>query len=1213
MRIFVILLVIACNQIYGQVSFTDITVGNSIYTTSFARGLAIADYDNDGDDDVYVACSNEPNRLYRNEGNGQFVDFTAGSGLSINSLSKLSVWFDADNDGWLDLLIGNYTSTSFFWNKGDGTFQLVTQGGLFSGSGPQAILIGDVDGDLWPDVYFHNFNKFNQLFKNFGQLRFRDQTKSSGLEAMNLGMGGVFVDYDNDRDLDVFLVYDGNQPDKLYKNNGAGVFNDVASQVGLDVRTNGMGVDFADFNADGIYDFYISNLFENSFMVSTADKYANIASAAGVHDKGMGWGTVCFDFNNDGLPDIYVVNDYGYSSYPNQLYQNNGNGTFSNVATGSVLEIKGGGFGVGSFDFNSDGALDIAVANYGSKGVKIFRNDNSDLGNWLNINLVGTTSNKFAIGSRVKLKVNGSWQMDDVTVGSGWASQNSFTVHFGVGDALIVDSLVIDWPDGKTESYLNLPANVRYLAIQNESLNPFNVNAYKIALTQPSQLSMPPDPPAEEEIQVLSESTARIWNEVLLNAIRNDFARPTVHARNLFHFSMAMYDAWAAFDESVSTYFLGKQQGSYFCNFNGITQPADIARARDEAISYAAFRLLLQRFGNSPGASTTIPSARKLFATLGYDESFTSIDYSSGSPAALGNYIAAKIIEFGLQDGSNEANQYASLFYQPVNAPMKPELPGNPDCADPNRWQQISLVVSIDQNGQPVANTPPFLSPEWGNVFPFALNENNLNIYQRDGHDWKVYHDPGTPPLLDKVNGTGLSSEYKWNFELVSIWASHLDPSDSVKIDISPASKGNISLSDYPTTVQQYHTFYKLEQGGDIGQGYTINPKTNQPYKAQIVPRGDYARVLAEFWADGPKSETPPGHWFTILNYVTDHPLFKRRFKGEGVELDPLEWDVKSYLILGGALHDVAVTAWGIKGYYDYTRPVFAIRYLAGLGQSSDANLPHYHPAGIELKPGFIELVQVGDPLAGANNENVGKVKLYTWRGPHYIANPKTDMAGVGWILAENWWPYQRPTFVTPPFAGYISGHSTYSSAAAEVLTRLTGDEYFPGGMGEFVAKKNEYLVFEEGPSVDVKLQWARYKDASDQSSLSRIWGGIHPPIDDIPGRSIGKKIGEDAFNHAQRYFNGLVSIADDEIKLSTTLYPNPVIHDWLNIQFSQNISRVSVEIADLTGHTISTEHFQETSNLVTVPTASLKDGFYIVKLRGSNFYLNRKILVKRN
>ena len=169
-----------------------------------------------------------------------------------------------------------------------------------------------------------------------------------------------------------------------------------------------------------------------------------------------------------------------------------------------------------------------------------------------------------------------------------------------------------------------------------------------------------------------------------------------------------------------------------------------------------------------------------------------------------------------------------------------------------------------------------------------------------------------------------------------------------------------------------------------------------------------------EFWADGPDSETPPGHWFTILNYVNDHPALKKRFRGQGPELSGLEWDVKTYFALGGAVHDAAIAAWGLKGWYDYIRPISAIRGMAERGQSTDPALPRYDPAGIPLVDGFVELVRAGDALAGAQAEHVGKVKLYAWRGPGAIERPESDVAGVGWILAENWWPYQRPSFVTP-------------------------------------------------------------------------------------------------------------------------------------------------------------------------------------------------------
>ncbi|HKJ24858.1 MAG TPA: hypothetical protein VKB65_08565, partial [Myxococcota bacterium] len=151
--------------------------------------------------------------------------------------------------------------------------------------------------------------------------------------------------------------------------------------------------------------------------------------------------------------------------------------------------------------------------------------------------------------------------------------------------------------------------------------------------------------------------------------------------------------------------------------------------------------------------------------------------------------------------------------------------------------------------------------------------------------------------------------------------------------------------------------------------------------------------------------------------------------------------------------------------------------------------------------------------------DSIGEVAIRAWRGPDFIADPDVDVAGVGWILAKDWWPYQRPRFVTPPFAGFPSGHSAFSRAAATVLDRLTGSPFFPGGMGEFHAPQNEFLVFEDGPSVDLTLQYATYYDASDQTSLSRIWGGIHPPQDDLVSRHIGVEIAGDAIDHALALF----------------------------------------------------------------------------------------------
>ena len=334
--------------------------------------------------------------------------------------------------------------------------------------------------------------------------------------------------------------------------------------------------------------------------------------------------------------------------------------------------------------------------------------------------------------------------------------------------------------------------------------------------------------------------------------------------------------------------------------------------------------------------------------------------------------------------------------------------------------------------------------------------------------------------------------------------------------DVSPGALG--SNGSFVTAVEDFPDYYDFFEGGGGFTGHSINPVTGEAYAPNPVPRGDYTRCLAEFWADGPDSETPPGHWFTLLNEVMMHPLFETRWRGQGPELDPLEYTVKAFLALAGAMHDSAVATWSIKGYHDYTRPVSAIRYMAEMGQSSDTSLTNYHPSGLPLIEDYVEVVEAGDPLAGFNNEYIGEIKVFAWRGPDYVEVPFIDEAGVGWILAKNWWPYQRPSFVTPPFAGYVSGHSTFSRAAAEVLTLLTGSEYFPGGIGTFPVTMNQFLVFEDGPSMSFELQWATYYDAANESALSRMWGGIHPPMDDGRARLIGQEIGIQSFHCAEGY-----------------------------------------------------------------------------------------------
>lgn len=613
---------------------------------------------------------------------------------------------------------------------------------------------------------------------------------------------------------------------------------------------------------------------------------------------------------------------------------------------------------------------------------------------------------------------------------------------------------------------------------------------------------------------------AREWNDVLLEAIRDDFARPTVHARNLFHVSTVMYDAWAVYDETSRPFFLDNAHWGYEVPFDGVIMPENIQEAQETAISYAAYRLLSHRFENSPGHAASQWRFDNLFDDLELDPAYTSTDYVNEGAAALGNYLAEQMIAFGLQDGANEQNDYANLYYEPVNEELDMDEPGNSTMTDPNRWQPLRVTQFIDQGGNEFDDQPEFLSPEWGDVIPFSMTEDDVEINERDGNEYRTWMNPGNPPYIDPEVPSDIEDLYKWTFCVTAIWSGHLDPSDGVMLDISPASLGNISTDEFPMDFADYDQFYDLFDGGDIGQGYDMNPKTGMPYEEQIVPRGDYGRILAEFWADGPDSETPPGHWFTLYNDVVDHDDFTGMWNGQGDPLPQLEYDVKAYLTLGGGMHDVAIAAWSIKGWHDYLRPVSAIRWLAENGQSTDPEADNYHMAGIPLLPGHIESVEAGDPLEGIDGENIGKIKIWAWKGPDFIINPNTDEAGVDWILVDNWWPYQRPTFVTPPFAGFVSGHSTYSRCAADLMTFITGDNYFPGGMAEYHCPQNQFLVFEEGPSQDVTLQWATYQDASDQCSLSRIWGGIHPPADDILGRQIGAELAPKIWDFASLCFD---------------------------------------------------------------------------------------------
>ena len=586
-----------------------------------------------------------------------------------------------------------------------------------------------------------------------------------------------------------------------------------------------------------------------------------------------------------------------------------------------------------------------------------------------------------------------------------------------------------------------------------------------------------------------TQSVARVWDERALAAIRVDTPHPPAQARNLFSLSICMWDAWAAYDTNGAVGFV----------YHGKHTAADVAAARNEAISFAAYRMLKERHAYSKTFSNTLVLDDAQMTALGYDTNNFSTNTST--PAGVGNSVYAAVSAWFINDGARQTNGTQAAPYPdyPIpeggyvayNNPMTTGLPGT-FVYDVNRWQPLAITNSVDQNGFPLGPVQKYLGAQWLGERPFCLNRTNTSL---------PWINPGQQPRL------GANADAQFRDEVVDVIrkSGQLTPDDGVTMNISPGAFGNNSL------------------GANDGTGHPTNPVTGQPYATNVVKRGDFARVLAEFWADGPNSETPPGHWNTLANSVADNTNFVKRIGGIGPVVNDLEWDVKVYFALNGAVHDAGCTAWSLKRYYDGGRPISYIRYMGEVGQSTLTNGPYYHPYGLPLVSNVVELVTSNTAAPGGRHAGltVGRTVIYAW--PGQPANITNQHSGAKWFLPEIWMPYQKANFVTPAFPGYTSGHSTFSRSAAEVLTAITGSAYFPGGMGTFTAPSNTFLSFEQGPSQAVQLQWGTYYDAADQAGLSRLWGGIHVSVDDLTGRITGSQCGLAVWALAQKYFDGSI------------------------------------------------------------------------------------------
>jgi hypothetical protein len=1150
---------------HGEMHFTNVTAAaNILHTHSHAPGTtfenpefgrmtggAVAeDFDGDGWTDLYVLQGGEfPNLLYMNQGDGTFANQAATRGAALTGNHVGACAADYDNDGDIDIFISSATAPHLLLvNDGGGYFtvdpQMFTTPATFATSPSW----GDIDNDGKLDLALG-------AWKNggLGDLKILRNTGAGQLQLhqslpKNWTYTPRFADLDGDRFQDMMAIADFGQT-SWYHNPG----NGLLLPAGTSNVSNGMGGAIGDIDNDGDLDVFITSIdFGLTFggnrlhLNNGSGGFSEISTAAGVRHGHWGWGAAFADFDNDGDLDLYQVNGTPsehsstillFNNKPAQLFENLGGNTFQEIAAASGdAGYRGQGRCVVVFDYDNDGDQDMFVTNNSVTDLSgptpvhhpgppiLFRNDTVNANHWLSIRLAGTAAphHRHGIGSRVYTTVGTVTQMRELNASSGYLGHGPERIaRFGLGTATEADVVRAVWTNGDETEIRNVtPDRELTLSSPQASLSQRTVDPGESFTAEIAAASLPPGATAEWSVNgqtygnpatitlyaagtyqvrvTLSDGTAllrtetlivtvrapdlggknvaRLWNEENLAAIRVDTPKPTVHARNLFHTSVGMWDAWAAYD-SQALGVLHHEKAS----------AADIEAARNEAISYAAFRILSARYAGSVNASTTLAFLNLRLAGLGYDPAITTV--IGNSPAALGNRVAQTVLGYASNDGASNPASFMGGSYAPVNSPLPVDESGTV-MNFPNLWQPLLFKMATTQNGQTADLIQSFIGSNWGAVRPFALAS------LAGGH---LHLDPGPPPAL----GGDTDQLFKQGAVDVIAASSQMDPADGELIDISPAARGNSTL------------------GTNNGSGRPLNPATGQPYPPNLVKRADFARVLAEYWADGPSSETPPGHWNSLANKVSDSPGFLRKIGGGGPTLDPLEWDVKLYLALNGAVHDAAICAWGCKRVYNSSRPISAIRHMGGRGQSSDPGGPSYDPQGLPLVAGSVELITASSTAPGERHAHLadhpGEIAIRAWTA-------KILPAGVHWIRAVDWLPYQKDTFVTPAFPGFVSGHSTFSRAAAEVMVRFTGSEYFPGGLSTFTASRNVFLKTDTGPSDDIVLQWATYYDAADQAGLSRIYGGIHVPADDGPGRVIGSQCGILSWNLALKYYDGSIA-----------------------------------------------------------------------------------------
>jgi enediyne biosynthesis protein E4 len=423
----------------------------------YGLGAAVADYDNDGRDDVFIT-SVDGGRLFRNTGGGRFVDVTRTAGIANRDFAVSAAWLDYNRDGLADLFIGNYVE--------------------WSPDREVTCTSGGTRGYCGPDAYRP---RAPRLYRNRGSGRFEDVTRTAGLaEPVDKAMGVAVLDYDMDGWPDVFVGSD-RVPARLFRNDRRGGFVEGGVPAGVALSENGrtranMGVDGADYDRSGYPDLVVGNFTNEMLGLYRNDDGARFVDVAPRSEVGRAsllhvtWAVFFFDYDLDGFPDIFAVNggtDESQArdararvSQPPLMLRNRGDGTFENVTAslGAALNRPMMGRGAAYADFDGDGDLDVAVATLAGPAF-LFRNDGGNGRNWLRVRAVGSRSNRSGLGAVVRVTSASGRQWQMVRSGSSYASQSELALTFGLGQDRTVSTIEIAWPSGASQTFSNVAAN----------------------------------------------------------------------------------------------------------------------------------------------------------------------------------------------------------------------------------------------------------------------------------------------------------------------------------------------------------------------------------------------------------------------------------------------------------------------------------------------------------------------------------------------------------------------------------------------------------------------------------------------------------------------------------------------------------------------------------------------------------------------------------